>query len=249
MPYKQKIIKSFNSGAYHYNRAADIQPQVARQLAQYLQGLEANTVLEIGCGTGLYSQYLPEHFPDAKLILSDIAPSMLEHCHMRMQQYSNVSLIHLDGEAVELPIEFDLITSCMVFHWFLNFKQSIQQLMAKLAPRGRILFAMLGENSLQEWREICNENALMPTPSFISVANLQQSFPDLKIHVELVKQFYQNAYEFLKTLKLIGAGVPHIKHIAITTTALRKVMRLLDEKYPQGINISYEIIFGNYEKK
>lgn len=248
MAYKQKIIKSFNSGAYSYNRAVDIQPQVARKLSEYLPGVTAKTILEIGSGTGLFSQYLPQYFPAAELWLTDIAPNMLEFCQERMCVYPNIRILQMDGEQLTLPNPFDLIVSCMTFHWFADIELSLQKIMAKLPPHGRLIFAMLGENSLAEWREICAGYAVLPTPSFISPAKLQRLFPEFKIAVELSKQFYRNAYEFLKTLKLIGANAPHADHSPETSGSLRRLMRVLDKKYPQGIDMSYEIIYGSYEK-
>lgn len=249
MPYKQKIIKSFNSSAYSYHNAADVQPQVAERLAQYLSGVNPASILEIGCGTGFFSQHLQQHFPLAQIELTDIAPAMLENCKQRFPSHSNIKLTQMDGEAINLPTEFDLIASSMAFHWFQDIESSLQKIIAKLTSRGRLIFAMLGENSLSEWREICELHAITVTPSFISTRELQRFFPELKIQVELTKQFYRNAYEFLKTLKLIGANAPHIKHRPQTSGSLRRLMRLLDKKYPQGINISYEIIYGSYEKQ
>ena len=248
MAYKQKIIKSFNSSAYSYNTAADIQPYVAEQLALRLHDLKAQSVLEIGCGTGLLSQYLPRYFSGAAILLTDIAPAMVEHCQQRMSGLANIRFQQLDGEAICLTEKFDLITSCMTFHWFLNLNESLEKIISQLNPGGHLLFSALGENSLFEWREICDLHAIAATPQFISQHSLQQLFPGLKIQVELVKQFYSNAYDFLTTLKLIGARAPHIDHLPSTSGMLRRLMRLLDEKYPHGINMTYEIINGYYEK-
>jgi hypothetical protein len=107
---------------------------------------------------------------------------------------------------------------------------------------------MLGENSLHEWREICKVHHLTTTPEFISVADLANDFPNLKIDVEVSQQVYKNTYEFFKTLKLIGAATPHPAHRSLTSGFLRHLMRTLDEKNSHGINITYEVIYGYLKK-
>jgi malonyl-CoA O-methyltransferase len=246
---KQKIIKSFNASASHYHSAADIQPRIAERLARYLPAMTAKNILEIGCGTGLFSRYLQAEFPQAKILLTDMAPSMLEICQKHLAGHTNLAFMQMDGEYLSANQGFDLIASSMTLHWFSDIKKSLQQIISKLAPGGKLLFAMLGENSLQEWREICKAHHLTTTPEFISVSALARDFPALKIEVEVSQQVYKNTYEFFKTLKLIGATTPHPAHRSLTSGFLRHLMRMLDEKNSHGINITYEVIYGYLEKQ
>ena len=247
---KQKIIKSFNNSAHRYHSAADVQPHIAARLANDLRDIQAQNILEIGCGTGLYSRHLQQHFPHAEILFTDIAPAMLERCQQNLSLSSNLKFKQMDGEALAVETQFDLITSSMTLHWFNHLEKSLREMILQLAPGGKLLFAMLGENSLKEWRDICKVHHLTTTPEFISVENLQSQFPEFKIQVETSQQIYKNTYDFFKTLKIIGAVTPHAAHQSLTSGFLRHLMRELDQnKNSHGINITYEVIYGYYEKR
>ncbi|MDR3477335.1 MAG: methyltransferase [Gammaproteobacteria bacterium] len=249
MALKEKIIKCFNSKAYTYQNAADMQPQVAARLADRFASVSAKNVLEIGCGTGFLSQHLLHSFPDAQLLLTDIAPAMVDITRDRFQKNANVFVKAMDGEALETSTQFDLIVSSMTLHWFTNFKHSLQQIIEKLTPGGQLVFAMLGKNSLLEWRNIFQEVAIVaPTPAFPDHQKLAQHFPELKIEVEVSEQRYRNTHEFLKTLKAIGAHAAQAKHVVLSSGRLRRLMQRLDRVSPDGVNISYEVVYGSYTK-
>jgi malonyl-CoA O-methyltransferase len=245
---KEKIKNCFNSKAYTYDRAADVQGWVAQQLAKQLEGVDAKTVLEIGCGTGLFSQFLVKQYPHASCLLTDIAPAMVEICEKRFATTSLLQMVQtrcMDGEALILdPPEqvFDLITSSMTLHWFRALEQSIQAIIAKLAPRGRFIFALLGKNSLQEWRAICQKQQVsIPTPDFPDLDYLTKIFPNITWHTENLQCSYLSAYDFLKTLKMIGAHAAHSDHAVFSAGKLRRLMRAFED-----VTITYEIIYGSY---
>jgi malonyl-CoA O-methyltransferase len=245
---KLKIIKSFNASAQHYHSVADIQPRIAQRLAEYLPEMNAENILEIGCGTGLFSHYLQRQFPRAQILLTDMAPSMLEICQKNLAGHPNIQFRQMDGEMLSDTGYFDLIASSMTLHWFSDIKKSLQHIISRLAPGGKLIFAILGENSLQEWRDICSAHHLTTTPEFPCVDYLKSHFPELKTEVEVTQQVYQTTYEFFKTLKLIGAATPHAAHRTLNPGLLRQLMRTLDNKNLHGINITYEVIYGCYEK-
>jgi malonyl-CoA O-methyltransferase len=249
MELKKQIINCFNSGAYTYNAAADIQQIVALRLAEQLASVNANTVLEMGCGTGLFSQYVLASFPQAKICLMDIAPLMVQVCQQRFSAYPNIVTECQDGETFLTSDHYDLIVSSMTLHWFTDFYTSLKKLMDKLNSSGKCIFAMLGENSLSEWRAVCQiDSACHPTPKFPAVAAIKNAFPDLELSVEVTRIAYSDTYQFLKTLKLLGATAADINHITLSSGRLRKLMRALDQTQEGKIDISYEIIYGSYTK-
>jgi malonyl-CoA O-methyltransferase len=249
MEFKKQIINCFNSGAYTYNAAADIQQVAARGLAARLSGILPASILEIGCGTGLFSQFLPQHFPGARILLTDIAPEMLRVCQQRFVAEPNIVMVCQDGEALTTPGGFDLIVSSMTLHWFTDFFASVEQIIAKLNPGGTFIFAMLGDKSLLEWREICEADShCRPTPTFPKADAVRTAFPKLQIDVDVTHVTYTNTYQFLKTLKSIGANATDINHITLSPGRLRRIMRAFDKTGADNISIAYEVIYGSYTK-
>jgi malonyl-CoA O-methyltransferase len=249
MELKKQIINCFNSGAYTYNAAADIQQVAACVLAMRLSEVSPASILEIGCGTGLFSQFLPQYFPEAHILLTDIAPEMLRVCQQRFVAHPNIKLACQDGEALTTPSGFDLIVSSMTLHWFTDFFASVEKIIAKLNPGGTFIFAMLGNKSLLEWREVCEADShCRPTPTFPKADAVRAAFPDLQIDADVTCLTYNNTYHFLKTLKSLGATAADINHITLAPGRLRRIMRAFDKTGAGNISISYEVIYGSYTK-
>lgn len=242
---KERILQCFNKGAETYDSAAIVQMQVAERLATRLPRNSAQTILEIGCGTGYFSQRLTDRYPEASFFLTDIAPAMVSVCKNRFSS-PKIKIACIDGESLALPDQFDLITSNMTLHWFTDIKKSFEKIIERVSSAGgQFVFAMLGEHSLIEWREICENNHLqIPTPLFPSQEKLKEYFPEIKIESEIFQQPYQNVYEFLRSLKNLGATATRTDYLPLSAGKLRQLMRRFD----QQINISYEILYGSYKK-
>lgn len=243
---KERVRQCFNKGAKNYETAAIVQATVAKSLSKRIPKIIPQTILEIGCGTGLFSQEILAFFPKASVLLIDIAPAMVDTCKKRFEDYLNVKTIRLDGELLkELNFSFDLIFSSMSLHWFTEISASFNTIISKLKPGGRFVFAMIGSNSLPEWREICDENYFpIPMPSLPNAQMLRQNFPSIEWEIETITQSYKSIYHFLKTLKKIGAVATHENYAQSSTGTLRQLVRRFDNE----IIISYEIIYGVYKK-
>jgi len=244
---KQKIIRYFNQGAATYDTSAEVQTYVAKQLALRIQPITPQKILEIGCGTGLLSEHLTALFPGTEVLLTDIAPTMVQICRERFRHLSHIKTDCVDAESAAhfVDAQFDLITSSMTLHWFESFSGSLQKLIDALAPGGSIHFAMLGKGSLCEWQAMCESLGLnVATPVFPEMRLIENDFPDVKFEREIYQQRYKNAYAFLNSLKCLGARASHPHHIPVSSGKLRQLFR----RYTHEISMSYEIIYGSYTK-
>lgn len=240
---KQKIAQCFNRGAKTYDSAAIVQMKIAEQLAEHLTHSPVEDILEIGCGTGLFSRLLQARFPQASLLLCDIAPEMIAECKKRFSESKRIDFACQDGEILTLNKSYDLVASNMTLHWFNNIQNGLGNIITKLKPNGKLVFAILGENSLIEWRAMCEKwNLPIPTPHFPSAHYLQDVFPNIQFKVATFQHRYANIYEFLKSLKNIGAVAPRENYSCLPAGTLRRLLR----QYPKEIDLSYEVIYGSY---
>ena len=74
------VANSFGARAGTYDDHADLQRTVAERLSHLLPNLSRPRVLELGCGTGLFSRHLLARYPDGDFLLTDLASSMVEQC-------------------------------------------------------------------------------------------------------------------------------------------------------------------------
>ena len=79
------VAQSFGARAATYDEHADLQRGVAERLARLLPQRASPRVLELGCGTGLFSRHLLARYPDGTFLLTDLAPSMVEQCRRNLE--------------------------------------------------------------------------------------------------------------------------------------------------------------------
>lgn len=242
---KKRIIHCFNKSTQTYDAAAEIQMRVAKQLAKQASAVSAKSILEIGCGTGLLSQLLLTQFPNAEFLLTDIAPNMIEHCQNRFASYEKINTVCIDGEKITVPETINLLVSSMTLHWFSNVVQGIANMISQLPSGSYFIFSLLGEGSMQEWHDVCQQHNLpIATPSWITVSQLENFFPTMQIKNELIKITHQGCYDFLKTLKNIGATAANEYYRPLSAGQLRRVLRQNKDSF----TISYHVIYGCYRK-
>ncbi len=241
---KDRIARAFSARAGIYDVAADVQWLVASRLAERIEdaGLAGvGRILEIGCGTGFLSARLDDAFPDSELVLTDIAPSMLDRCRTRVG--NRPRYLVLDGERPErLSERFDLIVSSLAFQWFVDLRAGLERLSGLLAPGGRMMFATLGRKTFIEWREAHRALGLVcGTPQYPG----PDEFPwpagfGHRVDEELVRQPYGDGHDFVKSLKALGASEPAPGYRPLSPGAFRRLLLSLDS----GFTATYHILFG-----
>lgn len=74
------------------------------------------TVLDIGAGTGLFSAFILNKFPEAKVTLIDISEKMINVAKERFSNFSNINYIVDDYTSYEFENKFDIIVSSLSIH-------------------------------------------------------------------------------------------------------------------------------------
>src|ERR1700722_6127098 len=147
-----KVSQTFSRAAEAYDRHALIQRFIAQKLAAKVLKQERaslGTVLEVGCGTGILSQYLASHADH--YVLTDISFSLLQKAQRKVGG-AHVSPLVVDGGRPCFTASFDVIVSNLAFHWLQDPKGALTRLVACMKPGGRLYICTLGNNAFHEWR-------------------------------------------------------------------------------------------------
>lgn len=108
------IAANYDSGRSHGTEVLDLWMS---NISSYVEGRALKTILDLGCGTGRFSEALAVCF-DAEVIGVDPSTKMLEQAR-RKQIDSRVRYQPGRGEAIPLPDNsVDLIFMSMIFHHF-----------------------------------------------------------------------------------------------------------------------------------
>jgi len=230
------VAQSFGARARSYDEHADLQRVVADQLARLVPTLTAPRVLELGCGTGLFSRHLLARYPDGTFLLTDLAPSMVEQCRRNLAHTGKdrVSFEIMDAARPTVEGPFDLIAASMTLHWLANPAGALVKLRKLLAPFGVLIYATISANSFPEWREVLGHQGLP-----IGLLELPE-LPGV-VHEER-RNIDADALGFLRRMKAIGSMTPREGYAPLSAGVLRRVIRATNKRH--GGRITWHIVYG-----
>jgi len=139
---KEKSKIAFNQQAATYDE--DIKGQHARNLypvlLKELTGLDFNTVLDLGCGTGAVMQAIFELFPDKRVYGIDISENMLQKAKEKLKDKATLTL----GDSEHLPYAnemFDVVYCNDSFHHYPAPEKVIAEVYRVLKPTGSFIIS------------------------------------------------------------------------------------------------------------
>lgn len=103
---------------------------------------KGNTVVEIGCGTGLNFRFLKNEVgPNGNIIGVDLTPEMLEEANKRIRRnaWQNVTLVQSDAAEYRFPEHIDGVISTFAITLVPEYDRVIQKGSAALSPNKRFV--------------------------------------------------------------------------------------------------------------
>ncbi|MBF0261337.1 MAG: methyltransferase domain-containing protein [Magnetococcales bacterium] len=224
------VTQAFDAAASRYEQYAGPQAHAAGRLAARLAERalpEAPRILEIGCGTGLLTRHLVRLYPQATILATDRALSMLHEARANLSGHDRLGFAAMDGERLAVGGGFDLITANLAWQWFSDPMQAAMACRARLNPGGWLALSTLGEGNFAEWRALCAAQGLAHgLRDYPSSAAWRHHFPaDLAITEERLPTAHPSALAFLRALRAIGAQAPATGHRPVSAGTLRRLLR------------------------
>ncbi|MFT8977998.1 methyltransferase domain-containing protein [Gluconobacter oxydans] len=248
---RNSIAARFDA-AEDYDAAAHIQRRCATTLMDRIRTATANdapaSILEFGCGTGFLTAQLADHFPQASLLATDLAPGMIARARQRLSD-ETIRFHVMDAEHPDVSGPFDLIASSLCLQWFSNRSDGLRRLCGLLVPQGRLMVTTLLQGSLGEWKQAClAEGAPCGVPDYPSAQTVQTDWPTDGVgtwEVLTLQDPVDSARDFLRGLRQIGASVPRAGSTPAGIAALRRAMRHFDRTHS---SVTYQIGIGTFVK-
>jgi len=255
---KNRVSRNFSKGASTYDKAAIIQKHMADKMEIFVDGSkEEYRILEVGCGTGIFSEKLLKRFPNSKIDLLDISPTMLEKAREKLGDEERVSYILKDIEK-HLPKEkYDIIFSNATFQWVENQENLFSHLHSILDFGGKIVFSTFGKRTYCELRESFEmmEGSFCFSQDFISTGTLkevvEENFFLLISDEEYMIESYPSVLDFLKMIKNIGANSAVGTGQILTKGRLKELEDIYMRRYGDGtkIDVTNHLIYMVLEKR
>jgi len=156
---RNQVIDIYRKRAKNYDFTANLYYLMGyrewafrRRAVKALNLKHGDTVLEIGCGTGLnFSLYQEVVGPEGQIIGVDLTDAMLEQARKRVSEkdWRNVELVHSDALAYQFPAGVNGIISTFAFSLIPETRQVIEKAANALAPGGRM--ALLDFQAPSSW--------------------------------------------------------------------------------------------------
>jgi len=144
---KDEVVGIYRQRAKRYDITANLyrivgfrEPAYRQMAVEALNLQRGDTVVEIGCGTGLNFPLLQEAVgPDGKIIGVDLTDAMLAQAESRVkkQGWTNVELVHGDAAQYQFPNGVDGIISSFAITLVPKFDQVVRNGAEALSPGKR----------------------------------------------------------------------------------------------------------------
>ena len=203
----------FSAAASTYEDHAGPQREAAERLARLLSPLEPpGRILEVGCGTGVFTRLLVKGWPSASVDALDVAPGMIEEARRGAGLREGLRWIVCDARAFEDPDGYDWIVSNCSLHWLEPFEESVRHLAGMILPRGILAASVVLDGTLRELHELRRQVA-------------PQKAPGGKLPTE---------DSIRRAVELCGAHL-EVFEVEEAVTAVPSVDRLLEDLRRQGV--------------
>lgn len=230
---KGLIRRRFARAAATYAERADAQRRIAARMAgliaRHVPRSACRNVLEVGCGTGVFTRMLLRRTHPALVWLNDICPEM-EACLTDVLG-ERVRFCPGDAERTEFPGGQSLITSCSVVQWFDSPERFFRRCRNLLADDGYFSFSTFGQKNLQEVASVTGN-----TLNYLSLEELKSVLlPHYElIHAseELITLSFPSPLEVLRHLQ--ATGVTGIRRQQWTKGSLADFCRRYEDSFRQA---------------
>lgn len=254
------MVQQFARAAGSYDKASNLQQQVAIELLDRLgdnsAGLVVQNALDLGCATAWLANDLTACFPKAHFLGIDIALPMLKQAEKTGRTGKNYQAVCADG--CRLPLvqsSLDLIFSSFALQWSCPLDVLAEQARV-LRPGGVLAVAVPLKGSLKELR-LCLEdiegfgkvNDLPDKTKWLTAAEQV----GLKVFYEKNKckvEYADDPVDHLKRIKAVGAQQSTRPAAGLTT---RRKLEAFSKGYgafanEHGFPLSWQVLYALFKK-
>ncbi|WP_319371338.1 malonyl-ACP O-methyltransferase BioC [uncultured Ilyobacter sp.] len=254
---KKRVSQNFSRGAKTYDTYAEVQRHMADKLEIFVHGSKkAYNILEVGCGTGIFSEKIMKRFPSSKIDLLDISPAMVEAAREKLGEAPNLNFIVDDVENYNPSKKYDLIFSNATFQWIDDQSRLFDHLYSILDYGGKIAFSTFGNKTYFELRESLNnlDPELKYSQKFVKLSEIieivNNNYRVLAADEDFFVENFENVMDFLKAIKGIGSNSALSNKRNFTREKFKALDKIYREKYGDDdhINVTNHLIYMVLEK-
>ncbi len=258
MNHKQLIASSFNRAASNYEAMAQIQKEIGCRLFErlYLLKMQPKYILDLGCGSGFFTEKLKKLYPKARVFSLDIAYDMLYQVKQKESWFKKWGIVNADMHKLPfVDAQFDLIFSNQVVHWSENMSGLMSELHRVMNKDACLMFSTLGPDTFKELRIAFAElDSFSHANDFLDMHDvgdimLAANYLDPVIDMDMLTAHYDSLASLLKSLKKQGViNINPKRNSALSGKNTFKNLDLAMQKFITDDNmypLTYEVVYGH----
>lgn len=156
-------MESPNSFTFNEEQVEAYHNSTSNQLEGILKILEsqffvnAERVLDLGCGDGQITALLAKKFPAISIIGCDVSKSMIEFASKQYTslEYPNLHFVERDAMNLGFHNQFDRVIAFNCLHWTKNQLKVMHEIFASLKPGGEALIIVVPKCAQDDLQSIC----------------------------------------------------------------------------------------------
>lgn len=199
------IQRCFSRALRTYDAHAHAQHRINQHLAGLLPeyaGTQYGRLLEIGCGSGSFTQALQSQCTADEWVINDLCNDCNEMIRPLFTAQSPVFCIG-NAEEIAFPGTFNLIASASAFQWMKDLPLFFRKLATSLSTDGVLLFNTFCPDNLYEIKTLTGKG--LAYPSAVQLREwLSANFHILYEEEETIPLVFAHPLDVLKHLKYTG---------------------------------------------
>lgn len=251
-----EITAAFDQAAELYELHGVVQKKAALELMgrlpKWLEDLPEGEAIELGCGTGLLSEYLAKKLAARPFTITDLSGQMLSACQAKLEPQEGLRFKQRDAAEPLEEGKYALVASAMSLQWLSQPYQGLANYCRALKPGGRLVLSVMTEGSFPQWREAALRLGIPFTANELPEGErIRELLSQRPGQVELTERDipvkFAKARDFFFNLKAIGASTA-LGGERLNPGQMKRLLQELDSKHPEGLTIEHRICFASYRR-
>jgi malonyl-CoA O-methyltransferase len=246
---KDIVRRNFSRSAHCYDEYATVQTMSAQQLLEHLPEKGPDRALDIGCGTGIYTDMVCNRYPGAAMTVVDHAPGMIDKVRSKIVG-SHMTYVLADAESWHTDRTFDLITSNATMQWFEYLEHTLRYYESLLAPTGTMAVSLFGPQTYHELGSVLQRlygaDCRIPSHSFVNKEQLEATCETLSrsymVTERVITQEEPSVRALLKKIKYTGTQG---KGISLSGLWTPRMLERIEKEYRTcfgRVMVTYQIL-------
>ena len=243
------VRSTFNKASKSYNDVAFLQKEIANRLLQKLNPLKLipESILDLGSGTGIFTNLVSSKYSNAKTISLDFALNSITLSNADFKVCANANQLPFKSSSI------DFVCSNLMLQWIQDPSLVFKEVNRVLKPDSLFFFSSFGPDTLNElkssWAVVDSGNHVN---NFIDMHDLGDQltgcgFQSPIMEMEKITLTYSEVEDLMLDLKSLGANKVFSQSKGLVGKNKFTSMKNMYESYRTDgkIPATYEVIYGH----